>query len=133
MNIVDSTRHHESWLESQTNLQKSRLGKKNYKMACGAFPFLRATFYQWVQRWQKECSDLRERDQDVVLAMGDFHAENFGTWYDSRGRLVWGINDFDEACELPFTNDLVRLAASVVPAAEASKIEARTGQVCEAF
>ena len=40
--------------------------------------------------------------------MGDLHVENFGTWLDSRERLVWGMNDFDEACELPFTSDLVR-------------------------
>ena len=23
--------------------------------------------------------------------------ENFGTWRDAEGRLIWGINDFDEA------------------------------------
>ena len=56
--------------------------------------------------------------------MGDLHAENLGMCLDSRRRLVWGINDFDEACELPFTSDLVRLAASIVFAAEARRIEA---------
>src|SRR5581483_4909522 len=30
-----------------------------------------------------------------------------------EGRLIWGINDFDEACEVPYTNDLVRLTTSV--------------------
>jgi uncharacterized protein (DUF2252 family) len=23
--------------------------------------------------------------------------ENFGAWRDVEGRLIWGINDFDEA------------------------------------
>ena len=46
------------------------------------------------------------------LGVGDLHVENFGTWRDAESRLVWGINDFDEACCLPYTQDLVRLAAS---------------------
>ena len=47
-----------------------------------------------------------------VLAVGDLHVENFGTWRDGEGRLVWGVNDFDEAYSMPYTNDLVRLAVS---------------------
>ena len=47
-----------------------------------------------------------------MLGVGDLHVENFGTWRDAEGRLIWGINDFDEACPMPYTIDLVRLAAS---------------------
>jgi len=36
-----------------------------------------------------------------VLAVGDLHVENFGTWRDAEGRLIWGVNDFDEAWRLP--------------------------------
>jgi len=31
---------------------------------------------------------------------------------------VWGVNDFDEAWTLPYTNDLVRLATSALIARE---------------
>jgi hypothetical protein len=31
---------------------------------------------------------------------------------------VWGVNDFDEACEMPLTSDLVRLAVSIALAQE---------------
>ena len=48
-----------------------------------------------------------------VVAVGDLHVENFGTWRDSEGRLVWGINDFDEAFPMAWTIDLTRLLASV--------------------
>jgi hypothetical protein len=48
-----------------------------------------------------------------VLAVGDLHLENFGTWRDADGRLVWGVNDFDEAAQMPYTLDLVRLVASI--------------------
>ena len=100
-------------------------------MALGAFPFLRATFYRWIQRWRKECADLHGRDEDALVAVGDLHVENFGIWRDSRNRLVWGINDFDEACQLPFTFDLVRLATSIILAAEVVEIEAPIDKVTE--
>jgi hypothetical protein len=38
--------------------------------------------------------------------------ENFGTWRDADSRLVWGVNDFDEASVMPYAYDLVRLATS---------------------
>ena len=71
------------------------------------FAFLRGTFYRWLQRWRKECGHLHNRHEDVLVAVGDLHIENFGIWRDCRNRLVWGINDFDEACQVPFTLDLV--------------------------
>src|SRR5205823_13444764 len=43
-----------------------------------------------------------------VPSCGDAHLENFGTWRDAEGRLVWGVNDLDEAATLPFAADLVR-------------------------
>ena len=46
--------------------------------------------------------------------MGDIHLENFGTWRDAEGRLIWGVNDFDEAAEMPYAIDLVRLATSAI-------------------
>ena len=54
----------------------------------------------------------------VVLAVGDLHVENFGTWRDAEGRLVWGVNDFDETAPLPMAIDLTRLAVSVFLASE---------------
>ena len=44
---------------------------------------------------------------------GDLHAENFGTYMDATGRLIFNVNDFDEAYVGPFTWDLKRFAASV--------------------
>ena len=123
LNVIESTLFYESWLADQTDLQNRRLDVKHARMASNPFPFLRGTFYRWLQRWRKECDYLHNRHQDVLLAVGDLHIENFGTWRDSRSRLVWGINDFDEACQVPFTLDLVRLATSIILAAEAVEIE----------
>jgi uncharacterized protein (DUF2252 family) len=67
----------------------------------------------------------------VLLAVGDLHVENFGVWRDSRGGFVWGVNDFDDACQLPFTSDLVRLATSVMLAVfEAEETVLLAKQVC---
>jgi len=74
------------------------------------FPFFRGTYYRWLQVWPEASPALQ--DGPRVRSVGDLHLENYGTWRDSDGRLVWGINDFDEADELPWANDLVRLAAS---------------------
>ncbi len=118
VNIVESTRFYEAWLADQTDLQRKRLGTKHEQMAVGPLPFLCATFYRWIQRWRKECRQLDQREEDVVLALGDLHLGNFGTWRDARGRIVWGVVDYDEACRMPFTMDLVRLAASIALAVD---------------
>src|SRR5262249_28645479 len=82
---------------------------KHHKMASSEFGFLRATYYRWAQLFPKRFPELCTVK---ILGVGDLHIENFGTWRDSEGRLVWGVNDFDEACPVPYTNDLVRLATS---------------------
>ena len=129
-NIFESTRDYEAWMRKRTDVSRKLLERKHRKMASGAFPFLRATFYRWVERWPKVCPRLAERGEDVLLAVGDLHVENFGVWRDSRSRLVWGINDFDDACELPFTSDLVRLAASAMLAAAAADLDVSAKRVC---
>jgi hypothetical protein len=53
-------------------------------------------------------------DAPRVPSVGDAHAGNFGLWRDAGGRLVWGINDYDEAARLPYALDLVRLCASIL-------------------
>jgi hypothetical protein len=128
--IIESTRAFEAWTRKRTDLSRRLLKKKHRKMGGGPFPFLRATFYRWVEQWPAVCPGLARRNWDVLLAVGDLHVENFGVWCDSRGRLVWGVNDFDEACELPFTSDLVRLATSVLLAAETAHIDASASRVC---
>ena len=52
---------------------------------------------------------------------------------DSEGRLVWGINDFDEAFTLPYTNDLVRLATSALLAIEGDHLGLRPRAACAAL
>jgi hypothetical protein len=131
VNIVKSTRHYEQWLGRHTALVKPDLRLKHQQMAVAPFPFMRATFYRWMQVWPKVCSSLSRAPK--VLAVGDLHIENFGTWRDVEGRLVWGVNDVDEAAVLPYTNDLVRLAASAVLAIAAGHLALKVKDACAAI
>ncbi len=97
-------------------------------MASDGFSFLRATFYRWAELFPTLCPKLAGAPR--VLGVGDLHVENYGTWRDAEGRLVWGINDFDEACPLSYTNDLVRLATSALLAIEADDLALGRGAAC---
>ncbi len=110
MDIVAATEKYEVWLEQRIPIIQKDLDHKHELMALAPFPFLRATFYRWAQTFPEVCP--RAVAAPEVLGIGDLHVENFGTWRDVEGRLIWGINDFDEARLLPYTCDLVRLATS---------------------
>src|SRR5215831_6599998 len=110
MDIVEATHRYETWLSRFMPLVRPDIDEKHRRMQLGPFLFLRATFYRWCQLWHGEAGDAGRATR--VLAVGDLHLENFGTWRDADGRLVWGVNDFDEAAEMPYVLDLVRLVTS---------------------
>jgi hypothetical protein len=137
VDIAEATRAYEAWVAKE--LARSGLApvvpdlaRKHRRMAKdGAFAFLRATYYRWAQLWPLRCVGLARAPR--VLAVGDLHLENFGTWRDAEGRLCWGVNDFDEAYSLAYTGDLVRLAASAVLAAADGVLKARPGAIADAI
>jgi hypothetical protein len=131
MRIKKATRKYEVWLAKHTKIVHADLALKHTRMAEDPFPLLRATFYRWVQVWPEVCSELARAPR--VLAVGDLHVENFGTWRDQEGRLIWGVNDFDEACPMAYTNDLVRLAASAHLAIAANHLALPDVDACGAI
>jgi uncharacterized protein (DUF2252 family) len=87
--------------------------KKFRKMAADPFAFYRGSaclFYADVvdddDRWADERTSR-------VWIQGDLHCENFGTYMDAEGILVFDVNDYDEAYLGHFTWDIKRLAASL--------------------
>lgn len=126
--IVAATRSFEKWLATHIPVVKTDLVKKHEAMASDPFIFLRATFYRWAQVFPTLCGDLM--DAAVVRAVCDLHVENYSTWRDGEGRLIWGINDFDEAYHQPYTLDLVRLGTSTKLAIRASKLSIRVSDAC---
>src|ERR1700716_4249171 len=123
MNIVKATKQYEDWLGLHIRIVEPDLRFKHEQMAAALFPFFRATFFRWLQLWPEECAELDRVPH--ILSVGDLHVENFGTWRDTDGRLVWGVNDFDEADHYPHTSDLVRLATSALLAAREDRLAMR--------
>src|SRR6476469_2716447 len=107
---------YEAWLARHCDVVKKDVRHKHKRMTESPFIFLRATYLRWAKKIGTWCPELM--DAPKTLSVGDLHLENFGTWRDEDGRLVWGVNDFDEAAEMPFAIDLVRLAASALLATD---------------
>jgi uncharacterized protein (DUF2252 family) len=82
------------------------------KMAADPFAFYRGSaclFYADMAALDDPWCDERT---SRVWIQGDLHAENFGTYMDGAGRIVFDVNDFDEAYVGSVTWDLRRFAAS---------------------
>jgi hypothetical protein len=131
MDIIKATEKYEAWLGERIPLIRADVDRKHALMAENPFPFFRATYYRWAQVWPQVSPNTAAAPE--VLGVGDLHVENFGTWRDIEGRLVWGINDFDESCWIPYTCDLVRLATSAHLAIAAENLVVPPGKACTAI
>ena len=110
MPLLDDVKNYEAWLRKQCDVVEKGLSKKHELMADNAFKFFRATCFRFARQIGKLLPELGNAPR--TPSVGDAHIENWGTWRDAEGRHVWGVNDFDEAAELPYTYDLLRLATS---------------------
>jgi hypothetical protein len=114
--FIEVNDRYEEWLRSVCDVDEDGLARKHKKMADSSFAFLRATFFRWAHSLKVAAPELLSAP--APLCLGDAHLENFGTWRDGEGRLVWGLNDFDDVAEIPYTSDLARLAVSIRLAGE---------------
>lgn len=130
MNLFKATADFEQWLSRRLPVVRQDIALKHQLMADAAFPFFRATFYRWLQQWPEVCPELAKAPS--VLAVGDLHIENFGTWRDEEGRLIWGVNDLDEAWPASYALDLVRLTTSAYLAISAEHLGLTRREAAEA-
>ncbi|MEV6601318.1 DUF2252 domain-containing protein [Actinoplanes sp. NPDC051346] len=93
----------------------SAFRRKFRKMASSPFAFYRGSASLFYADMTGGYADDRFLDAQTsrVWIHGDLHAENFGTYMNSSGQLVFNVNDFDEAYVGPFLWDLKRFCASV--------------------
>ncbi|GIF65726.1 hypothetical protein Ais01nite_37610 [Asanoa ishikariensis] len=96
-------------------LDPAAFRRKFRKMAASPFAFYRGSAAVFYADLAGEFADDRFLDEHTsrVWIHGDLHAENFGTYMNGSGELVFNVNDFDEAYVGPFSWDLKRFAASV--------------------
>ena len=114
-------------------LDPAAFRRKFRKMAASPFAFYRGSASLFYADQTGSYADDRFLDERTgrVWIHGDLHAENFGTYMNSSGQLVFNVNDFDEAYVGPFSWDLKRFSASValIGYAKALSDDAITGLV----
>jgi hypothetical protein len=129
MNISLATRSYENWMRDCAPVVEKHLHDKHTKMKQDPFQFFRGTYYRWAQIWRDVCTECSTAP--TVIGVGDLHIDSYGTWRDAEGRLCWGVDDFDEAHLLPYTNDLIRLASSVKIARRLGLLTLKSKPACE--
>ena len=131
MDVFKATASFEQWLAKKLPIVRQDLQLKHKNMAESAFPFFRATFYRWLQWWPEVCGEVAKAPS--LMSIGDLHIENFGTWRDEEGRLIWGVNDLDEVWPGPYTIDLVRLTTSAYLAISEDHLSLTRREAAEAI
>ena len=86
---------------------------KYRKMASDPHSFYRGSACLFYADVTAEEDPFADEQSGRIWVHGDLHVENFGTYLNSDGRLVFDVNDFDEAYLGRFTWDLQRFAASL--------------------
>lgn len=109
-----SAKAYEIWLRKRAgkNFVSADMTWKRQKISENPFSFLRGTYWRFAETILSDAPELAALPR--ILAVGDIHLENFGSWRDADSRMAWGVNDFDEAATMPYALDLVRLALSAI-------------------
>lgn len=67
------------------------------KMAASPFAFYRGSASLFYADVSRDADPFLNAQTSRVWIQGDLHAENFGTYMNGAGVLVFDVNDFDEA------------------------------------
>jgi uncharacterized protein (DUF2252 family) len=89
------------------------LARKIARMRASALGFLRGSaplFYDLL----KARPELADGPAGEGWLCGDLHVENFGAYRPDEERVVFDVNDFDDAMQAPWRLDVVRLATSLI-------------------
>jgi uncharacterized protein (DUF2252 family) len=88
---------------------------KYCRMAAAPLVFYRGTNHLF---WADIAEDKRlccfGNEKTKTWLQGDLHVYNFGSYGNSRGEVVYDLNDFDEAVIADYQYDLWRMAVSIV-------------------
>lgn len=107
-----------------------RLRRKFALLRRDAFAFFRGTCHLFYQTLPRDATLAAP----AVLACGDLHLENFGTYKGDNRLVYFDLNDFDEAALAPCTLELVRFMASVQIAAAHLKLASpQAVKLCRTF
>lgn len=83
------------------------------KMAETPFAFYRGSAPLFYADLARDNDPFLNEKTSRVWIQGDLHAENFGTYMNGKGTLVFDVNDYDESYVAPFSWDVKRFCASL--------------------
>ncbi len=108
-----------------------RLRRKFELLRRDPFAFFRGTCHLYYATLPR---DATLAAAPAVLACGDLHLENFGTFKGDNRLVYFDLNDFDEAALAPCTLELTRFAASVqIAAAHLKLAPPQAAKLCRTF
>jgi hypothetical protein len=94
MDIFETTLDYENWMGQHVRMIDHQLREKHAKMNADLFAFSEAPLPLASSVDVGRSADALNAPQ--ILAIGDLRVDSFGTWRDLEGRLVWGVDDFDD-------------------------------------
>ena len=118
---------YEAWRARRIPLIQADVELKYARLAESPWLLARGAYHRYATQFSALLPELA--GAPVAVSVGDLHVENFGTWRDRAGRLVWGVHKLDEVDLLPYTADLVRLAATAQLAVSAGLLDCAAEQV----
>ena len=122
---------YEAWRARRIPLIEADVQAKYARMARSPWLLARGAYHRYATQFSELAPELA--GAPVAVSVGDLHVENFGTWRDRAGRLVWGVHALDEVDLLAYTADLVRLASTALLAVSAGLIDCLPDQVSTAI
>ena len=105
----------ESILDDNKGRDPERLRLKLQNLRRDPFSFFRGTAPLFYRTWAAPKSFTTA---PKVLACGDLHLENFGSYKGDNRLVYFDLSDFDEGCVAPLTFDVVRFLSSVLVGAK---------------
>lgn len=88
--------------------------QKYLKMAESPYTFFRGSAFLFFSDLLNDPLYERYGGEKPTWVQGDLHFENFGTFHDSEGEVVFDSNDFDEAYLGSYILDVSRMSVSIV-------------------
>jgi hypothetical protein len=122
---------YEMWRARRIPLIDSDVQAKYARMSESPWLLARGAYHRYATQFRALAPALAQAP--VAVSVGDLHVENFGTWRDRSGRLVWGVHGLDEVDLLPYTADLVRLASTALLAVSAGLLDCLPDRVSPAI
>ena len=92
--VVEISNRYENWMKANLPSLNRAISTPNthrWQKRGRELPFdsYGGLSYLWSLRFPQELPELIAPSVPTVLGLGDVHIENFGTWRDSEGRLIW--------------------------------------------